>query len=50
MKHLRKRYETPYAEEIDLCVEQPCCGSDPYDSSTLPDFEVDPFDFGDFLF
>lgn len=46
---LREPYETPQTELLLLQVENFCCASEDYDSSTLPDYEVDPFDFSDFL-
>jgi len=48
-QQLLKPYESPQTELLLLQVENFCCASEDYESSDLPDFEVDPFDFSDFL-
>lgn len=45
----REHYESPQSELIQLQVENFCCDSTLYDSSTLTNYEVDSFIFDDFF-
>ena len=49
MKMTRRFYEAPQTESLEINAENFLCASENYDSSTLGNYEVDEYDFSDFL-